>query len=81
MIWLQNTTGAILMKRGKIILINGASSAGKTSIVRALQPILDEAYLEAGLDKFLFMLPMPRQHGLTPCKNVGRRYCRLAIYK
>lgn len=45
------------MTHGKIILLNGASSAGKTSIVRALQPILDEAYLEAGIDKFLFMLP------------------------
>lgn len=45
------------MTHGKIILLNGASSAGKTSIVQALQPILDEAYLEAGIDKFLFMLP------------------------
>lgn len=45
------------MTQGKIILLNGASSAGKSSIVRALQSILDEAYLEAGIDKFLFMLP------------------------
>ncbi len=45
------------MGSGKIILLNGASSAGKSSIVRALQTILDEAYLEAGIDKFLFMLP------------------------
>ena len=45
------------MTHGKIILLNGASSAGKTSIVRALQPLLNEAYLEAGIDKFLFMLP------------------------
>ena len=45
------------MTSGKIILLNGASSAGKTSIVRDLQTILDEAYLEAGIDKFLFMLP------------------------
>jgi chloramphenicol 3-O phosphotransferase len=45
------------MAYGKIILLNGASSAGKSSIVKALQSILDEAYLEAGIDKFLFMLP------------------------
>ena len=45
------------MKPGKIILLNGASSSGKTSIVRALQECLDEPYLDAGLDKFLFMLP------------------------
>ena len=45
------------MTHGKIILLNGASSAGKSSIVTALQNTLDEAYLEAGIDKFLFMLP------------------------
>ncbi len=45
------------MPEGKIILLNGASSSGKTSIVHALQSSLDEPYLEAGIDKFLFMLP------------------------
>jgi chloramphenicol 3-O phosphotransferase len=45
------------MERGKIILINGTSSSGKTSIVRALQDRLTEPYLEAGLDKFIWMLP------------------------
>ncbi len=45
------------MTQGKIILLNGASSAGKSSIVKALQTTLSEAYLEAGIDKFLFMLP------------------------
>jgi len=45
------------MTSGKIILLNGASSSGKSSIVKALQTILSEAYLEAGIDKFLFMLP------------------------
>lgn len=42
---------------GKIILINGASSSGKTSLLRALQDQLVEPYLEAGIDKFIFMLP------------------------
>jgi chloramphenicol 3-O phosphotransferase len=45
------------MPQGKIILLNGASSSGKTSIVQALQSTLNEPYLEAGIDKFLFMLP------------------------
>ncbi len=45
------------MTQGKIILLNGASSSGKSSIVKALQTQLSEAYLEAGIDKFLFMLP------------------------
>lgn len=45
------------MTYGNIILLNGASSSGKSSIIKALQPILVEPYLEAGIDKFLFMLP------------------------
>ena len=42
---------------GKIIILNGTSSSGKTCIVRALQNILEEPYLEAGIDKFIWMLP------------------------
>jgi chloramphenicol 3-O phosphotransferase len=42
---------------GKIIILNGTSSSGKTSIVRALQEILDEPFLDAGIDKFIWMLP------------------------
>jgi chloramphenicol 3-O phosphotransferase len=42
---------------GKIIILNGTSSSGKTCILRELQNILEEPYLEAGLDKFLWMLP------------------------
>ncbi len=45
------------MKNGTVILINGAPSSGKTSIVYALQGILDEPFLEVGIDKFIFMLP------------------------
>jgi chloramphenicol 3-O phosphotransferase len=42
---------------GTIILLNGASSSGKTSILIELQKMLVEPYLNAGLDKFLWMLP------------------------
>jgi chloramphenicol 3-O-phosphotransferase len=45
------------VNKGKIIIINGTSSSGKTSIVRALQDILEEPYVEAGIDKFIWMLP------------------------
>lgn len=45
------------MKPGKIILLNGTSSSGKSSILAALQTLLDEPYLNAGLDKFIWMLP------------------------
>ena len=42
---------------GTIIILNGTSSSGKTSLVRALQDLLDEPFLDAGLDRFLWMLP------------------------
>ena len=45
------------MQTGTIIFINGTSSSGKTSIVKALQNLLEEPYLEMGVDKFVFMLP------------------------
>jgi chloramphenicol 3-O phosphotransferase len=45
------------MSPGTIIILNGTSSSGKTSIVKALQDAFDEPYLEAGLDKFIWMLP------------------------
>ena len=45
------------MPAGNIIILNGASSSGKTSILRALQSQMVEPYLDAGLDKFIWMLP------------------------
>ena len=45
------------MDNGKIIIINGTSSSGKTSIVHALQNMLEEPFLDAGIDKFIFMMP------------------------
>ena len=45
------------MRPGIVVILNGASSSGKSSIVRALQAISDEPILDAGLDRFLWMLP------------------------
>ncbi len=45
------------MKPGTIVIINGTSSSGKTSIVKAFQNLATEPYLEMGIDKFLWMLP------------------------
>lgn len=45
------------MPNGTIIILNGASSSGKTSVLNALQEILPEPYLNAGIDKFIWMLP------------------------
>ena len=41
----------------QLILLNGTSSAGKSSIVKCLQQKLQQPYLDMGLDKFLYMLP------------------------
>jgi len=46
-----------MMKPGKIVILNGTSSSGKSSILSALQKLLDEPYLNAGIDKFIWMLP------------------------
>jgi chloramphenicol 3-O phosphotransferase len=42
-----------------LLLLNGVSSSGKTSLLEALQDRLPGPWLEAGLDKFLWMLPKP----------------------
>lgn len=42
---------------GKIIILNGTSSSGKTTILQALQNELCEPYLNVGIDKFIWMLP------------------------
>ena len=45
------------IRPGTIIILNGTTSAGKTSVLRILQEIMAEPYLDAGIDKFIFMLP------------------------
>lgn len=45
------------MTPGTIIVLNGTSSSGKTSIVRALQDVLEEPFVDAGIDKFIRALP------------------------
>lgn len=49
------------MDKGSLIILNGGSSAGKTSLGRALQDaMLPEAWLLLGIDAFWFSLP-PRE--------------------
>src|SRR5262245_39052040 len=59
---LTETTGGLPstytnMAVGTILILNGTSSAGKTSILHELQATLDQPYLNAGIDKFIWMLP------------------------
>jgi chloramphenicol 3-O phosphotransferase len=42
---------------GRIVLVNGTSSSGKTTLVKALQAILPDPWLEIGIDRFVFALP------------------------
>jgi chloramphenicol 3-O phosphotransferase len=42
---------------GRVIYLNGTSSAGKTSIALTLQDVLDEPFLRLGVDTFIGMLP------------------------
>lgn len=49
------------MRRPDVLLVNGPSSAGKTTLCRALQAAIEEPYLVAGFDDFIFMAP-PRYY-------------------
>jgi chloramphenicol 3-O phosphotransferase len=43
------------VRRPDVILVNGPSSAGKTTFCRALQAAVEEPYLVTGFDDFIFM--------------------------
>ena len=58
------------MFRGAVIL-NGSSSAGKTSIIRALQLILEEAWMLFGIDDFLRTLPINPDDPLLRIESGG----------
>lgn len=43
--------------KGRVVVLNGGSSAGKTSLSQALQDIMDEIYVLMGIDMFWMSLP------------------------
>lgn len=45
------------MRFGHIILLNGTSSSGKSTLAKALQTVLPEPYLHIGIDTMVFALP------------------------
>lgn len=48
--------------KGKIIILNGPSSAGKTTLAYALQAELDEIYYRLSADDFMKMLDRQKMH-------------------
>lgn len=49
---------------GKLIVLNGGSSAGKTSLCQAFQDVADECWIHLGIDVFWLALP-PEQLDLA----------------
>jgi chloramphenicol 3-O phosphotransferase len=45
------------MTTGKIILLNGTSSAGKSTVARAVQKLMEEPYLHTGVDHYQMAFP------------------------
>jgi chloramphenicol 3-O phosphotransferase len=61
-----------------IIFLNGASSAGKTSLGKALQDVLNEPYLLLGLDTFFHAVPARWAGGPPgPYRHLGFHYVDL----
>ncbi|HSO13753.1 MAG TPA: AAA family ATPase [Anaerolineales bacterium] len=50
-------TPAFVTMNHTIIFINGTSSSGKTTLVKALQKRLTAPFLDMGIDRFIWMLP------------------------
>ncbi len=63
------------MSQGNIIILNGTSSSGKTTIAQSLQEIMEQPYLHTGIDQFLIeRLPkklIEYSDGITPSKADG----------
>ena len=57
MILYRKSERGIQMSRGKIIILNGASSTGKTTLAKALQNVLAPTYVRLSIDDYMKMLP------------------------
>jgi chloramphenicol 3-O phosphotransferase len=57
---------------GTVIVLNGASSAGKSSLLAEVQQALQAPFLDAGLDKFLWMLPAPYRRAPLWAEVMGK---------
>ena len=62
------------MSRGRILVLNGTSSSGKSTLAKALQTLLPEPWLVVGIDTFVFALP--RRYLDQPAWSEVFRYVR-----
>lgn len=46
------------MNKGKVIILNGFSSFGKTTLAKAIQNTFDELYIRLSIDDFVSMMPI-----------------------
>jgi chloramphenicol 3-O phosphotransferase len=58
MLPMKSTLEGVLSNLAQVIVLNGVSSAGKSSLARALQAITWPPFLHAQLDVFTQMLPL-----------------------
>ena len=70
------------MNKGKIIILNGVSSSGKTTLSKALQNAFSEEYLALGIDDIIGMLPggLPEtgvKEAVRKCQNILHGFIRL----
>jgi len=68
----------------RIIVLNGNSSAGKSSVARALQTIAIEPFLHVPIDAFLDMMPQSQCKGpgglvFTPGMEDGKPVCAITV--
>ncbi|MCB0052581.1 MAG: hypothetical protein KDE24_23900, partial [Caldilinea sp.] len=49
---------------GRIVVLNGAPRAGKSSIVAAIQESFDGVWINLGVDRFMAMTPARYQPGI-----------------
>jgi chloramphenicol 3-O phosphotransferase len=59
----------------QVVFVNGASSAGKTSLIKAMQQLASAPYLHVGLDHCFATVPGPWSGGgHGPCQAEGFAY-------
>lgn len=59
------------MTAGTAILLNGTGSAGKTTLVKEVQLLLDEPYLHLGIDTLIGSMCPEKYSGATLCARQG----------